>query len=236
MAPEKSPQKSFYDREAGLPRGSSSLPGASSAPAGPGHRYHCIADMLDEPGKMDAVELGFGQIEMALELASRFSRYVAVDISADILTRGTRLPFEVEIADLSVDFPFQAEGFDVVIAMMVIEHLFDPFHSFREMARICRPGGFVFVNVPNIASIRCRLDLLRGRVPWTSRPDWFERGDWDGGHLHNFTIDSVRRLAALSGLDLLRIYPVGNLLWLKRLRPSLFCHEVSFAFGKPGGR
>ncbi len=131
-------------------------------------------------------------------------------------------------ANLDNDFPLDSGAYDVVIALMIIEHLYDPFHAFGELARVLKPGGVAFVNLPNIASIRCRLDLLRGRVPYTSVPNWFENREWDGNHLHNFNVESVSRLADLVGLEIVKVHPVGRKLWLKRLRPELLCHEITF--------
>jgi SAM-dependent methyltransferase len=227
--------KVFYDREH---RRAQAMPNdgeiatALAAMQRPGHRYKCIFECLERPGDLRAVELGFGQLTIAGALAQTFAAYTATDISSDVITRGQSVPVDFKRADLCDDFPFDDETFDVVIAMMIVEHLFDPFHSFREMARICRPGGHVFVNLPNIGSIRCRLDLLCGRLPYTSQPDWFDRRQWDCGHLHYFTVDSVRRLAALSGLELIRLDPVGRFLAVKAMRPSLFCHEISYSFRK----
>jgi ubiquinone/menaquinone biosynthesis C-methylase UbiE len=74
-------------------------------------------------------------------LASLSTTYTIVDI-VDRYSVGT-IPGNVKfvLCDLNEDFPFDDAQFDVVLAMMVVEHLFDPFHSFKEIARICRPGG-----------------------------------------------------------------------------------------------
>jgi len=71
-------------------------------------------------------------------------------------------------------------------------------------------------------------------MPVTSAPDWFARGEWDGNHLHYFTVADVRRLAELSGLELVKIQPVGRFAWLKAWRPSLLCHEITYHFRKCG--
>lgn len=227
--------KEFYDREHRDAQAKPTEEGVAAALAAkrrPGHRYACLFTDIDRPGELSAIELGFGQLAIAAVLARTFASYVAIDLSADTIGRD-RLPgIDLRQADLNADFPVADNSFDVVIAMMIVEHLFDPFHGFREMARICRPGGRVFVNLPNVGSIRCRFDLLRGRLPYTSQPDWFERRQWDGGHLHYFTVATVKRLAALSGLEFVRLHPVGDFLAIKALRPSLFCHEISYAFRK----
>lgn len=43
------------------------------------------------------------------------------------------------------DLPFDDNSFDVVFASQVIIHLEDPVKGLKEMARVCKPGGFVCV-------------------------------------------------------------------------------------------
>lgn len=201
--------------------------------AEPGHRYYCLFDYLENRSLLAAVELGFGDPGTALALGSAFRDYTALDIAVSSIVAGDQLAgLNLTEADLNHDFPLDSATVDVVIAMMVVEHLFDPFHSFREMARICRSGGHVFVNLPLITSIKHRIALLLGKLPITSARNWFELREWDGGHLHYFNIESVRRLAQLYGLELKAIYPVGRFLRIKRIAPSVFCAEVSFVFQK----
>lgn len=222
--------KTFYDRNADLKIGDWSAPFDPGAFDNPGDRYFCVFDRVAEPSTLTAIELGFGSPARAAALAARFSDYCALDVAAERIGESGALPFRCLPADLNEDWPVGDDTADVVIAMMIIEHLFDPFHAFAEIARILKPGGLAFVNLPNVGSIRCRLRLLGGALPVTSSPDWFENRQWDGGHLHYFTVASVARLGAVSGLTLTRVYPVGRMRWLKSLRPSLFCHEISYVF------
>ena len=39
--------------------------------------------------------------------------------------------------------PFQDHSFDVIIADVVFEHLLDPFQAMREIARVCKRGGYI---------------------------------------------------------------------------------------------
>lgn len=225
--------KDFYDKNSLLVKEQVQVDDATSTlkkMQTKGHRYFCIFDCIDRPQELSAFELGFGSINIANALATAFRSYEAADIAASSHVAGHQINFNYVETDLCQDFPYPNESFDVAIAMMIIEHLFDPFHSFREIARICKPGGYVFVNLPNITSIRCRLDLLAGKMPVTSTSDWFEKRQWDGGHLHYFDIRHVIKLAALYGLKLEKIYPVGKLYELKNLFPDLFCHEISYVF------
>ena len=226
--------KSFYDRNAEVHRAVPVDPrDAAAAIAAPGHRYFCILDAIRDPQNRIALELGFGAPEISNALARRFAEFEGADISASVFAKHSDIAFPVRDVDLNADWPYADSSWDVIIAMMIFEHLFDPFHSFGELARILRPGGHAFVNLPNIAALKCRWSLLRGRAPTTSTKNWFALRQWDGGHLHNFDIDNVRRVGESAGLELARIYPVGNLIGIKRLWPGLFCHEISYVFVKP---
>ena len=78
-------------------------------------------------------------------------------------------------------------------------------------------------------SCSCMQGQVRTRRGWRG-----SIGEW-GGHDEEFvrdTIDEVRRVAALNGLKIRKIYPVGGQLWLKKFWPGLFCHEISCVFEK----
>jgi SAM-dependent methyltransferase len=54
-------------------------------------------------------------------------------------------------ADFTLDLTnalFDSESFDVVICLHVLEHIKDDGSAMRELRRIVRPGGLVFVDVP----------------------------------------------------------------------------------------
>lgn len=51
--------------------------------------------------------------------------------------------------------------FDAVYAQDVLEHLSRPLNELRELARLCRPGGVLYVHVPNYASLTIRLGVSR---------------------------------------------------------------------------
>jgi len=221
----ESPEKRFYDRR--HPEPTSAVPNYDLNRKG--SRYFGVLDSIEAPEDLSAVEWGFGDPSCAAALSRVFASYIALDISAErIAAEG--VPFQVMANNLNYDLPFPDETFDVSIAMMVIEHLFNPFHSFREIARTTKRGGHVFINLPMLTSIKNRALLAAGRLPMTSSKNWWQLEEWDGGHLHYFTIPTVRRLGEKYGLQMTRLYPVGRMLWLKELWPAMFCHELSFHF------
>ncbi len=229
------PASRFYRRsfekkvEAGI---ADSLTAAVQITAG-NQRYSTAHAFLSaNPGKR-VLEMGYGGNGIIDQLAPLAADYHIVDIVDRTSGKAQADNVTVHKANLDNRFPFDDASFDVVLAMMVIEHMYDPFHAFSEIARVARPGADLFVNLPNIASIRCRLQLLAGKMPVTSGADWFENGEWDGSHLHYFTSSDVKRLASINGLATLALHPVGKAIALKRLWPSLLCHEITYHFRKP---
>src|SRR5262249_42796887 len=107
-------------------------------------------------------------------------------------------------ADLNDKLPFLDAHFDAVSAIAVIEHIFDPYFAVAEMHRVLRPNGQLIVEVPNLAWLPRRLDVLFGRLPTTG-----EEEGWDGGHLHYFTFATVRQLLEQGGFDVTRMFSTG---------------------------
>ena len=85
---------------------------------------------------------------------------------------------------------FEDEFFDGVIMRSYLEHEAQPREVLEETFVKLRPGGVIYVKVPNFATIN---RFVRGR-------------EWCGfrfpDHLNYFTIDSMRRLGASVGFDM----------------------------------
>lgn len=102
--------------------------------------------------------------------------------------------------------PFRDGTFDLVTLFNTIEHVLDPASAIREAARVCRPGGHVFVLAPNYAF---RLSEPHYHVAWIP---WLPRGAYelylrtrgrDPGFLSTIrfvTRGSVLRAATRAGL------------------------------------
>ena len=94
---------------------------------------------------------------------------------------------------------FPDGSFDAVVLAAVLEHLYDPDATVREIARVLRPGGAFFVDVPNEAGLYFRLgnlyQRLRGR-------DWVVNvaPTFEPFHVFGFSPRSLRALLAKHGL------------------------------------
>ncbi|MBV8938499.1 MAG: methyltransferase domain-containing protein, partial [Alphaproteobacteria bacterium] len=52
--------------------------------------------------------------------------------------------------------PVEDDVFDLVVASHVLEHVLDPLDLFRELVRVCKPGGRIYMETPSDRSLRVR--------------------------------------------------------------------------------
>lgn len=88
--------------------------------------------------------------------------------------------------------------YDAIIMIALIEHLIDPMGAMKKIRRLLNPGGFVYIDTPNIAKYTRRIKLLFGKFPSTSsRNEGLTTYSnqpvdlYDEGHLHYFTYRSL---------------------------------------------
>ena len=93
------------------------------------------------------------------------------------------------------------ESFDVIMLHHVLEHLHDsPRALLLRLMEHLRPGGVLYVTVPNAVNIRKRLAVLFGRTNYPSYPSFYWYPGPFRGYIREYVFGDLR---ALSGyLDL----------------------------------
>jgi ubiquinone/menaquinone biosynthesis C-methylase UbiE len=116
--------------------------------------------LLGDVRGLRVLDVGCGTGRHAIRLAGAGAVVHAIDFSAAMLEQARRksgadrVTFHVH--DLATPLPFDAARFDRVVCGLVVDHIADLGGLFREMARVCKPGGFVVVSVMHPAM------MLRG--------------------------------------------------------------------------
>jgi len=137
------------------------------------------------------LDIGCGEGTLATHVRGLFAEVHGIDISEEAVQLAINNGVRALRANLNVDpIPFPENHFDVVTALDVIEHVFDPIRLIREIHRVLTPGGYTVISTPNIRKIQRVLTLVRGRFPRTS----YDPVGYDGGHLHYFTSQDMRAL------------------------------------------
>lgn len=94
--------------------------------------------------------------------SSSESELQGVDMCEKAVEVARRAKIEARAVDLDEDdLPFDDNYSDLVVALEILEHLFDPDHVVKEIKRVLRPNGLLIISIPNLAWWVNRLVLLR---------------------------------------------------------------------------
>jgi SAM-dependent methyltransferase len=145
-----------------------------------------LAAHVDQPsGRILDVGCGKGSFLRAFAAVRPGWRYAGVEPSrdeAELARRDGRLEvFEGMFGSV----PLASASFDLISIMHVLEHVSQPAGVLRELHRLLRPGGQLFIEVPNPCDVNMFYDLLL-----------FE-------HLYHFTPDTLSWLAAREGFEVM---------------------------------
>jgi SAM-dependent methyltransferase len=104
--------------------------------------------------------------------------------------------------------PFADGEFDGVILMEVLEHFtVDPMFALAEINRVIRPGGYLLLTTPNIASWAALRSLLQWRSPYLY--GLFERRPNPDRHNREYTVMEVDYLARAAGFTVERLEAIN---------------------------
>jgi len=67
---------------------------------------------------------------------------------------------EMKKRDLNQTLPYLSGSYDFITCLEGLEHLENPFNAIREFSRILKPGGRLFLSLPNYLNIERRLRFL----------------------------------------------------------------------------
>jgi len=164
-----------------------------------GSSHRILISLIRKSGaKGRLLDLGPANGELCAAVRDQFSRTTCVEVNEDCLA-ALRLQFdEVVIANLET-MPELPRGFDVVVMADVLEHLHDQRHVLDEVRRSMRPGGRLFISVPNIANLTIRLGLLFGFFVYR------ERGILDETHVRFYTLSTIRAAIENAGFEVEKI-------------------------------
>ena len=132
------------------------------------------------------IDISGGMLQHALKYAAKF-RFEANLVLAD-----------------AVSLPFQERAFDWVIAVAAYHHIKgneEQGEAFRELNRVLKPGGEVFLTVWNYWQPRFWLKSKEQQVSWRLRDKTVYR------YYHLFSYGELKKLLTRSGFEIIALSP-----------------------------
>jgi ubiquinone/menaquinone biosynthesis C-methylase UbiE len=177
--------------------------------ADPGHEdanspwYHLVREQIGSVAGLQILEVACGRGGFSNELVRAGARvtgcdfsFVAVRVADGKLRAANESVTASFIQGDAQDLPFAENSFDVVISCETIEHVPDAPRALREMLRVSRPGGRLFLTTPNYANFMGLYELYA----WVRHPERrddqpFDRRQW---------FPQIRKLVRGAGWSILR--------------------------------
>jgi len=192
--------------------------------------------------QMRILDIGCGSGSVSHELVKRGHEVYGLDIMKEAIVRAKQRGIRAEIHDLNnLPLPYQDGFFDCVLALDILEHLFDPLSLLQEMKRILSERGYAIVFLPLHFDIRQRLRILSGKGILLYEHLWYNPNSvpWEYFHIRFYTLREAQAFISAGGFSIERkIYRsivTADLGWLSRhlLRPSVIrylAHRVPSLF------
>ena len=142
-------------------------------------RSYCRGDVLDVGG--------WDFYLTAKRKGASFRTWTTLEHSRDRLLEIDDEGFEVVHGD-GCDMSFEADRFDTVLNLQVLEHVFEPIEMVREIGRVLRPGGHAIFLIPQTSTTHLA-------------PQFYG----------NFTRYWVLEAMTRSGLQVVHLHPLGGI-------------------------
>jgi SAM-dependent methyltransferase len=149
------------------------------------------------------LELGLGHGFTTSFFAQHFDPYKVIDGSAEMITR-FRSRFELPQVDI-VESWFEHfetnDRYDNIAMGFILEHVDDPGLILRSYRHLLKPGGSIFVAVPNSESLHRRFGQAAGLLPDLEQ---LSDVDLEFGHQRYFNQRSLAQLCEDSGYNIVK--------------------------------
>jgi SAM-dependent methyltransferase len=208
--------------------------------------YQLVREQIGGVAGLHILEVACGRGGFVKELAGAGAHVAGCDFSVSALrVAHTKLlaAGSCESAGLvqgdAQSLPFADGSFDLVVSCETIEHLPDASSAIREMYRVTRPGGKLFLTTPNYANLMGLYELYsRLRHPSRKDDQPFDRRQWfrqihkdvrGAGWTILRTDGTVHQFPIVPGRSPVRLHAVESNRTVRRLLSPLALHYFVMA-------
>lgn len=175
------------------------------------NRFYFVKEQLDKYSGgsniwTSALNIGTGEGDYDPMIKNRVNLLLGVDINEEDLVYAAQLnrnipgiSYKKEDA-LNLSFP--ENSFDLIVSVDVIEHVGAPEKMLSEIARVLKPGGFVFITFPQI-HYPFTYDPVNKFLEWISTHK-IPEGAYAFGHTELLDPEKFKKWTVASGLQVVR--------------------------------
>jgi len=201
------------------------------------HEYTIIEDICKSVGDpCGLVEVGCGSLGLLGRHGDRLlglhANSLGIDIDRESLSKNRQVRHHVCASCYSL--PLKTSSVDIVVCRWLFEHLERPEEALRELARVLRKGGFLYVKTPNLMNYA----MVISKLTPTSFHNLFKAAAGEPDNIPTFYRANTRRklkdLATKSGFAVRRLesYPSSYMYYMFNKELFLMMRGVSRLVGK----
>lgn len=161
-------------------------------------------DFVHVPAGARVLDYGCGHAGYLSDFHDRGVAISGAEIAGYVVEACRDRGYDVHKVDDFSHIPFADDKFDIVYLMQVFEHLRDPHGFMKELARILKNGGMLYLAVPNAASIWRKVFGNN----WVS--GWFAPF-----HLFHYNRNTLASLAGQHGFDVVDSWSSTPVMWFR---------------------
>ena len=108
---------------------------------------------------------------------------------------------------------YQRAYFDAVLLLDVIEHWHNsPRELLNTLIKYLKPGGYLFVGMPNSVNIRKRISVVMGKTNYCSLESFYFCGEPWRGHVREYTQTETEQLVKYQGLNIVHSFCINTMI------------------------
>lgn len=159
-----------------------------------------ILERLGRESQGSILELGIGHGYTTALFNDYFERHVVIDGSPAVIEqfRENYSLDSIEIVESYFETFDTDEAFDVLLMGFVLEHVDDPDLILTRYRKFMKPGGRLFIAVPNAKSLNRRFGFAMGKIDDIYS---LNQNDLALGHKRNYCLDTLKEAIHRAGYD-----------------------------------
>jgi SAM-dependent methyltransferase len=177
-----------------------------------------MARILPQKPDFRLLDIGCGAGNMIHHL-SRYGQVKGLDIDERPVKVARQRGYDVDQFDVTQPMPFEADSFDAITALDVIEHNEDDLAILADSFRILKPGGHIIITVPALMWLWSHNDDINAHIRRYTSGEIKEKLSQVGFKVQRVTYNNFFVFPLAAGLILLRRFSSAE--------PELASHHLN---------